>query len=293
MAINKQLVRKHFNRHAGEYDRYAEVQRVMADRLAEQLFHLVVPSSGARVLEIGCGTGFLTKHLVKQFSPIHITAVDIAEAMLAEVQRSLGEPVKSMAWVSGDIEELLISGSLPGGDARLSDKEASGAPRYDVIVSNAAFQWFTHTEKTIARLTDCLNPSGVLAFTTFTSGTFRELHTSFMQAEQTLGLPPGEHGPGLWSAEQWRQCFAPLRGQLKWKQESCPLHYPTVSQFLHSVKRVGAGNAGTSEAAQAPSFAGKQVFREMQRRYEQHYTDSKGIRATYEVGYGLFQKTKA
>ena len=61
--INKQQVRQHFSFHACEYDRYAKVQHVVAKRLDSLLKAHKSPWHMA--LEVGCGTGFLTRQLLE------------------------------------------------------------------------------------------------------------------------------------------------------------------------------------------------------------------------------------
>ena len=57
---DKELVRKRFCGAAEHYDAEALVQKNMAERLALLVRELVPVERVRRVLEIGCGTGFLT-----------------------------------------------------------------------------------------------------------------------------------------------------------------------------------------------------------------------------------------
>ena len=61
--INKQNVNRHFSKAAAEYDRYACVQKKMAQRLIQKI-QLERPPQ--HILEIGCGTGCLTRELAER-----------------------------------------------------------------------------------------------------------------------------------------------------------------------------------------------------------------------------------
>ena len=279
MQIDKELVRQHFDRHAHEYDRYAVVQAYMAEKLAELLRSNHPPQGGGpRILEIGSGTGLLTQLLLDQYTAAKITAVDLSASMLAALRQKLGSRSEQVVFVEGDAEELAAGGGL------------SGEAPYDLIVSSATFQWFNDPAHTMARFRDKLAQGGVLAFATFAPGTFQELHASFGAAEEQLGLPRGAHGQSFCTAEQWSSFFpiCSLDDRFIWHQETFVQHFPGVKDFLYAVKRVGAGNA--NRRGEQPTFAGKRLFADMQRYYEDHYGEEAGIRATYCLGFGLYKK---
>lgn len=62
MALSwKNKVTRNFDVHAHMYEQYGDVQTKVADNLACDLPCL----EKANILEIGCGTGFLSRHLIK------------------------------------------------------------------------------------------------------------------------------------------------------------------------------------------------------------------------------------
>ena len=70
---------------AADYDAHADVQRIVAGRLADRVATLALPAE-ARVLEIGCGTGFLGAALIDRLPGARWTMTDVAPAMLARAQ---------------------------------------------------------------------------------------------------------------------------------------------------------------------------------------------------------------
>ena len=83
------------------------------------------------ILELGCGTGYLTALLRERFPEAAIEAVDFAPAMIARAR----ERVPDARFVVADIEELELE-----------------PESYDLIVSSATVQWLTEPEQTFARL---------------------------------------------------------------------------------------------------------------------------------------------
>lgn len=96
------------------------------------------------ILEIGCGTGYLTKLLHDAYPQAKLTAVDIAPGMIEKAKQRLNDA--PITWLCADIEE-----------AELHET-------YDLIISNATFQWLMTPKQTIAKLAKQRNERGQLLF---------------------------------------------------------------------------------------------------------------------------------
>ncbi len=292
MAIDKQRVRQHFNRHAHEYDRHALVQERMADQLIELLVaHAEHAATPVRtVLEIGCGTGRLTERLLQVFPNAEVTALDLCENMIDQATHRLAASRvagRQIRWIVADAEQWPLS---------------SASDKFDLIISNATFQWFNQVEQTMAAYVARLSAEGTLAFATFLPNTFCEMHDAFVRAADKQGIPRTRYGQTFLAAEQWRAMLEKSGGQWQWREQQYLLYYDTVRAFLDSVKRVGAGNAiaQTSDESQEQNngetrfgrYPGKQLLQEMMSEYERHHggCDEHGrnkVKVTYEVGFGL------
>ena len=101
---SKRSIRSHFNRHARDYDDHANIQRDLANWMLETL--PVRESTVHRILEIGCGTGYVTERLVSMFPHARIVAVDIAPAMLEMTAAKIG-PTSRVFYLEHDIEHPL------------------------------------------------------------------------------------------------------------------------------------------------------------------------------------------
>ena len=120
-----------------QYERF----RAQRSRPFHDLMALVEAVPGGRAIDLGCGTGELTKvlHEAKRFGST--VGLDNSQAMLEQAAAHAG----------GGLRFELGSFLEP----------APGAP-FDVIFSNAALQWAPEHEQLIARLTAALEPGGQL-----------------------------------------------------------------------------------------------------------------------------------
>ncbi|MBB4267020.1 methyltransferase domain-containing protein [Roseospira visakhapatnamensis] len=98
-----------------------------------------------RIVDLGCGTGALTRHLAARWPNAEITGLDTSAEMLSRAQAEDGG--KTITWVQGDIATWT--------------PDDQGSP--DLITSNAALHWLDGHDVLFPRLLDALAPGGVLA----------------------------------------------------------------------------------------------------------------------------------
>ncbi|MCK5845174.1 MAG: methyltransferase, partial [Victivallales bacterium] len=171
--IVPELVARSFSRFPEYYDANAAMQRCMAAKLADSIDAALDDDAPRSVLEIGCGTGFLTRRLFKAFPSAEFAVTDISPAMVAYCERSTAELAADL----GVVAEFAVF------DASVD------APRreFDLIASSLAFQWVEDFSGMIDRLSFALAPGGHLAFATLADGTFVSVSAIF--AEYGLELP--------------------------------------------------------------------------------------------------------
>lgn len=276
--IDKQLLQKRFSQNAKTYDRYARIQKVMAQTLLEMTDRSfrsfgnpdAIRIAGLRILEVGCGTGYLTMRLQQRFPGAHITAVDLAPGMIEVAKRRISKgPV---VFQTGDIEEMELEGT------------------YDLIVSNATFQWFNHLPLTVKRLVDLLNPEGSLLFSTFGQRTFQELHRSFQAARQQLGLTDVQQpGQSFYSLPELRDLLCGVlasgRCQIECFERLETEKFQSVRDFFTSVKKIGASNSNSGSRSQRPG-----LLKATMAIYERLYRDGPSVVATYHTMFARIQK---
>lgn len=150
--MNKDLIQKRFAKNLDTYNDNAKIQKKMAERLLSFLDRKDFDD----ILEIGCGTGFLTLLVNEKFSFKTYTANDIVESC----EKYVKEINPKINFIPADIEKAVEN----------SDK------KYDLIISNAVFQWVENLESFIKLLVSKLNDGGVLLFSTFGPENFREVN---------------------------------------------------------------------------------------------------------------------
>lgn len=152
--INKQLITRRFSRAVESYNREAVVQRQIAHRMSDML-NRYLPRPCNRILEIGSGTGFLTRRLVDTLHPEKLVLNDICQEMSTCFTDLLGSG--RATFLAGDAEFL----SFPVGQ--------------DLIVSCSALQWFVSPEQFFERCNALLKQKGYFAFTTFGRDNLKEI----------------------------------------------------------------------------------------------------------------------
>jgi malonyl-CoA O-methyltransferase len=164
-AARKALIGAAFAAAADRYDDGAGVQRVVARHLAEMAARARL-EPGAQILEIGCGTGLLTREIQARWPHAALTATDLVPAMVDATARH-GLAARLMA----------MDGELPAFDG----------PWFDLILSSLTFQWFDDLPLALARLHGLLRPGGSLYFATMGADSF----TSWRAAHAREGASPG------------------------------------------------------------------------------------------------------
>jgi malonyl-CoA O-methyltransferase len=203
---------------ARDYDAHAAVQRMVAERLADRVAALPI-DHGARVLEIGCGTGFLGERLVDRLPEARWLMTDLAPAMVDRSrQRFAGR---------GGIDFAVMDGQAP---------DVAGP--FDLIVSSLTFQWFPDLPGAVARLRGLLAPGGFLAFTTLAEGSFYEWKRA--------------HGKWPAGTRDYPSAEALKTIGLDVTVETIPIAHADAREFLHAVKGIGAGTPRDGHTPLAP-----------------------------------------
>jgi trans-aconitate 2-methyltransferase len=123
-----------------QYDRFRDERSLpFFDLLA-----LVRGRPGLRVVDLGCGTGELTRRLHEHLYARETLGVDSSDAMLAEARTRAGG---GLSFERRSIEAFA---------------EDPGDP-WDLVFSNAALHWVPGHDELVARLSRALAPGGQLA----------------------------------------------------------------------------------------------------------------------------------
>lgn len=192
MGIDKATITRNFSRRAYSYDKYADIQK----RAASGLLDLLETNNIKNILELGCGTGNYTYLLREKFSATRLLAVDIS-AKMVEVACGKFLPALPVRQAGGR------QGKNNGIEFMVQDAEALDLDeKFDLITSNACFQWFDDLDGAFRKYSELLNKEGVVLFSIFGPETLLELSASlkflfknaalasdkFMTKQEILGM---------------------------------------------------------------------------------------------------------
>jgi len=203
-----------FGRAARTYHRSTPVQAAMAERLVDALPPDLRPGSA---MELGCGTGHLTRILVGRFPRVPILATDLSEAMLQTARENWDLP-SLPAW-------LRLDARIP----ELGDRS------FDLVASNALVQWFPDLREHFRGCRELSSAQGWLAVSGFCDDHFAEL-------DGILARPPFEYprGPGH-SLLAVSEAILGTGWELSsLVAEEWPVSYPSAWSFLAQLRDSGA-----------------------------------------------------
>jgi malonyl-ACP O-methyltransferase BioC/pimeloyl-ACP methyl ester esterase len=162
-------VKRSFSRAAPNYDNTADLQKDVADELLQKIPGFIAGRPHlTSILDIGCGTGFMTFGLNNIFPSANIVGCDIAHPMIeiAKQKRARNE----IKFISAD------AGDLPFVE-----------DTFDMVASNLTYQWLPDLNRAFSEVFRVLQPGGVFVFSILGPGTLRELKSSYHDACKLSG----------------------------------------------------------------------------------------------------------
>jgi len=253
LSFDKAKLRQSFSAASATYDGVAELQRTVGKSLlsAVDTAHL----SGI-VLDIGCGTGFLTGGLLALSPGISVIALDIALSMLHATQHKLsgGDNVR---YVCADAEALPLAAHSIGH-----------------VFSNLALQWCSRPDAVFNDIRRVLKPGGQLVFSTFGPQTLQELKTAW------AGVDDYSHVNEFYDRQDIG-LFLQQAGfnDININSKTYLPNYESVPALMRELKGIGAHNV---LAGRNRCMTGKTAMQGMITAY-QAACEGQVITATFEV----------
>ncbi|MCW8084294.1 class I SAM-dependent methyltransferase [Sabulicella glaciei] len=113
-------------------------------RVAPKFLRWLAVPPGGRWLDVGCGTGMLSRTILARCDPASVTGVDLSDAFLAHARSELADP--RARFHSGDAQ------SLPVEDAS-----------FDAVVSGLVLNFVPDQPRAVAELRRAARPGGTVA----------------------------------------------------------------------------------------------------------------------------------
>lgn len=253
MFPEKSRIKRSFGAASGTYDSVAGLQRNVGIELLQSVD---VKKLTGTVLDLGCGTGFLTSELMAHSKHESTFALDIAFSMLQTTRARLSDK-RNISYLCADAEQLPL--------AELS---------IDSVFSNLALQWCRNLDTVFSGIKRALKPGGRLIFSTFGPQTLHELKSAWSVVDHY------SHVNDFYSETRLKQ-FLQLAAfkNINFKTKLYTPRYESVRTLMMELKHLGANHV---IAGRNKNMTTKTALLEMLAAYEKHRVDDM-IQATFEV----------
>jgi malonyl-CoA O-methyltransferase len=208
-----------FSRAAHAYDRFAEVQSYSANVCGQRVQEILPSLPPGPVLEIGCGTGFLTQQLVQYSAERQVVVTDLSAEMLDTCRSNVESLFGTQSRVS--FEQV---------DAQSLDDDR----KFALIAASFSFQWFTDLKSTLDRLMKALLPGGVVVFCCPTRESFAEWRDACRKTNREFS------GNLLPDAASFKACAAEFNCDFNAYELDYVLRFDKPLDFFKSLRSTGA-----------------------------------------------------
>jgi len=251
-STSKKLITDRFSKAQTTYNANALAQKEVAVRLSEIISEAVASSrySPRSMLEIGCGTGLLTRILLERymFKTVHLN--DISDVFVPCFS-DLNEQYDYNFYVK-DAEEIVLN------------------RKYDLIVSSSVFQWFENMPSFMEKIRQHLSPDGIFAFSTFGPQNMREV-------KELTGT-----GLDYLSKDEWIELLSVHFQLLQAEENSIQLQLNSPKDVLKHLKQTGVNAFKNQTAIWTPA-----KMRQFETQYQNLFSVDEKVRLTYHPLYFL------
>jgi len=254
------IIKKRFSTAAATYDRHSRPQQTLIDELA-----LVLPKHlPSRILELGCGTGLLTRLLAEHYPDIPIDASDISPGMIEHCRAAFSNQPQ-ISWIVADAQTFQADAIYP------------------LIVSTSALHWTDDLTKTFLQAYQNLEAGGTFALGMMLQGTLQELRElrAKIAPEKvfTTRLPTFEE-----TIEALKTAGFSIRKSNRFNRH---YNYTNARAFFRVIHEQGV-TGGSLERGYVPLT--RKEIRMLIETYQKEFESDRGVCASYETALFIAEK---
>ncbi len=221
MIDSKNKIADSFSQAAAQYEKYASIQRYSASSIGSVIASIIDQLPTGPVMEIGCGTGTLSRILINELPDRPLRLTDFAAGMLEQCNQNIAElpNIKRVTWHLQDGEEI------------------TDQSKFALIVSGLTMQWFREPEQALLRTGQALKPGGALLYSTIGRQSFPQwrIMCNKLDLPCTVNLFP--------NIEKLQKKIKPAFKKIDVWNESIDITYKNVSDFFNFMKKSGTNTS--------------------------------------------------
>ncbi len=227
----KTQIAENFGSAAPYYHSNAEVQQQVAERLIASLepWRDILPSGP--IIELGCGTGFVTRGLAEMYPQRDIEVTDLSEGMVEYCRAQLGDH-ENLSFRVQDAEDIAVD-----------------EPHYAMTISGFSAQWFRNPARTLGQWLEVTKPGGLL----LASFPGNESFPEWREKCEELGLP--FTGNALPDVEEMVVKMSVGPAQVDYYEDTVTQKFASAGDFFRTLKALGAATQKEGRSLSAKEFS--------------------------------------
>ncbi|MFH1622324.1 MAG: methyltransferase domain-containing protein [Candidatus Omnitrophota bacterium] len=254
MIASSVLIKEKFSKASESYDELSVIQKEIADEL---LLSIKILNSTQRILDIGIGTGYLTKKIQSSNPNLQMYGLDLALGMLNKARQR----IPNLSLIQADANYLPFEG-----------------PLFDLIVSNLTYQWVSNLEHAFKKVRGILRKNGRCYFSIFTENTLKELRQVISESRIPKSDPLA-YLPDKFRVKDLFEKIGFKVTQINFKIKK--QYYSNLLELLNWLKLIGANRYWSDRFYQG--LSARNFIESISQKYEERFRYNDKIFATFEV----------
>lgn len=256
MVADSVLIKEKFSKASKSYDEISVIQREVADELYVRIKPLDPKS---RILDVGIGTGYLSRKMISEYPDLRVSGIDLAMGML------------------GICRQKIPGAQLVQSDAKyLPFKERS----FDLVVSNLAYQWVKDIKQALLSARSVLKDRSRIYFSVFTDNTLQELREVIFELSRERPRSIGRLPSKSYLGQILREAsFKHIKIEVEPKKQ----YYNNLRELLSWLKNIGANRYWAENLY--GGLSARNFIESIAKKYEERFMEKGKIFATFEVIY--------